>query len=548
MSKATALAQMRALTYKEAGYWGSKTLLDYWDQAVAKNPQREAVVDSHGKRYTYSQLDHDASCIASFLYETGVRPGDFVSFQLPGWSEFTVLLVACLKANAVINPILPNLRLHELTFILKKCESKVLFMPKTYRQYDYEQLKPDLFKHIPSIKKIVMLDKYQDQSNEAEWQNILSYPLAHFPDHQSSSDALAAVLFTSGTEGNPKGAMHTHNTILASENAFNTRLGLNENDVMLMPAPLAHATGILHGVISPFLIGAKSVLQDRFKAQEALQLIENERCTYSMGSTPFIMDLIEEIDHKTYDISSLRFFLCGGAPIPRPVIEQSLDVGIKLITVYGSTESPPHTSTKPNDPIEKLIFTDGVAFEGTQVRIVNEQHEDVAMGEQGEEASRGPAVFIGYYKEPDLTQQVLDKEGWYYSGDLCTMDRDGYICLTGRKKDIIIRGGENISSKELENILMSNNNIKEAAVVAMPDKRMGEKACAYVVLKDPNLGLTFEEMIKDFATSHVAKYKYPERLEICAELPKTPSGKIKKYLLRKDIAAKIMQETKSDLI
>ena len=210
--------------------------------------------------------------------------------------------------------------------------------------------------------------------------------------------------------------------------------------------------------------------------------------------------------------------------------------------MYGSTESVPHTASRIDDSPERIINTDGIAMPGIEVRIVDENHELLPIGVQGEEASRGPNVFVGYLKEPELTNHVLDSEGWYYSGDLCTMDNDGYIRINGRKKDIIIRGGENISSTEIENILLQHPNIKEAAVVGMPDERLGERSCAYVVLNNPEKGLTLDSVKAFFSYMNVAKYKYPERVEILEKMPKNESCKIKKFVLREDIKNKLKEK------
>lgn len=533
-------AQRKA--YRQKGYWGDATLADYWQMAVFGAPDKTAVVDLQGACYTYAELDDAAGRVAAFLKETGVTPGDFVSFQLPGWAEFTVVYMACLKAGAVANPVHPGFRAEELLYTLNKCETKVFFIPSSFRQYDYPAMMTSLAPKIPSLREVVVVEKEKKAAQGIALGRIIREYSPLPSNGVRSADDLAAVLFTSGTEGFPKGVMLTHNNIIASEKALAAALNITYLDVMLMPAPVAHAIGFHHGVTLSFMLGAKSVLQDIFKPGITLQLIERERCTCSMGATPFVYDILRTLRKKKYDISSLRFFLCGGAPIPRHMVKESLEAGMKVMGVYGSTESVPHTAVRPGDSIEKIIGTDGVAVPTVEVKVVDESRREVPAGVQGEEASRGPAVFVGYLKEPALTAKVLDDQGWYYSGDLCTMDRDGYIRITGRKKDIIIRGGENISSTEVENILLQHPNVREAGVVAMPDQRLGERACAYVVLDNPDQGLTLEEMRVFFKEKDVAKCKYPERIEIVEILPRTASGKIKKVSLRQDIKEKLKQE------
>ncbi|NLI13465.1 MAG: medium-chain fatty-acid--CoA ligase [Peptococcaceae bacterium] len=536
------LDESRKLEYRRKGYWGDATLADFWQMAVLSAPEKTAVIDLQGTCYTYAELDDAAGRVAAFLKEAGVAPGDFVSFQLPGWAEFTVIYVACLKAGAVANPVNPGFRAEELSYTLNKCETKVFFIPSHFRHFDYPAMMTSLAPKIPTLRKVVVVEKEKKIDEGISLCKVIKEysPLAG--NRVRNADDLAAVLFTSGTEGFPKGVMLTHNNIIASEKALAAALNFTYLDVMLMPAPVAHAIGFHHGVTAPFMLGAKSVLQDMFKPDITLGLIEREKCTCSMGATPYVYDILRTLRTKRYDISSLRFFLCGGAPIPRHMVKESLEAGIKVMGVYGSTESVPHTAVRMDDPFERIVNTDGVAVPSVEVKVVDEARRQVPAGVQGEEASRGPTVFVGYLKEPALTASVLDDQGWYYSGDLCTMDDNGYIRINGRKKDIIIRGGENISCTEVENILLQHPNIREAGVVAMPDQRLGERACAYVVLNNPDQKLTMEEMRAFFDKKDVAKCKYPERLEIVDSLPRTASGKIKKVLLRQDIKEKLKKE------
>ncbi|MBM4762861.1 medium-chain fatty-acid--CoA ligase [Bacillus sp. B15-48] len=535
MSLGIKLSEARKREYRQKGYWGDATLADYWNMSVLSFPDKIAVIDVQGSQYTYAELNEAAGKTAAYLKEVGVKPGDFVSVQLPGWSEFVIIYVACMKVGAVLNPILPNLREGELTYILNKCESKVLFIPSLFRKYDYTRFLHSLMPNVPSLEAIVFVEKDSKVEVGISLEQILhTYsPLAQ--DSKYSADDLAAVLFTSGTEGLPKGVMLTHNNIIASEKAYAARFNLTYQDVILMPAPIAHATGFHHGVTATILLGAKCVFQDIFKPDISLELIEREKCTCGNGATALVYDIMRTLKNREYNISSLRFFLCGGAPVPRHMVKNAMDMGIKVIGVYGSTESVPHAAASLNDPLEKFIYTDGKPLPGVEIKIVDELRQQVPAGIQGEEASRGPNVFVGYLKEPGLTNRALDDEGWFYSGDLCIMDDDGFISISGRKKDIIIRGGENISSSEVESILLQHPNILEAAVVGMPDKRLGEKTCAYLVLKDCEQGLTIEEVQDFFMRMNIAKYKFPERIEIWDQLPRTESCKIKKYILREDI-------------
>lgn len=538
------LNEHRKIEYRKKGYWGDATLVDYWNMSALSSPEKVAVIDLQGDSYTYAELDNAAGRVATFLREVGVVPGDFVSFQLPNWSEFTVIYVACLKIGAIVNPICPGYRAEELLYILGKCESKVLFIPAEFKNYDYTSMLPFLKSKLSNLIKVVVVEKGNKVNAGITFDKIIRKYLPIKDDIICNSDDLAAVLVTSGTEGFPKCVMLTHNNIIASEKAFAATLNINYSDVMLMPAPVAHATGFHHGVTLPFMLGAKSVLQDIFKSATSLKLIESERCTCSMGSTPFVYDILHMLQTQKYDISSLRFFLCGGATIPRNLVKDSLKVGLRVLACYGSTESVPHIVVPPDASFDRTISTDGVTIPSVEVRVVDELRRPVSALVEGEEASRGPNVFMGYLKEPELTAKVLDDEGWYYSGDLCIMADDGYIKITGRKKDIIIRGGENLSSTEIENLLLQHPNILEVSVVGMPDERLGERACAYIVLDSVDKELTLEKIKAFLCRNNVCKIKYPERLEIVKSLPRTASGKVRKNVLRKDIKDKLQQERK----
>ncbi|MDD9146936.1 medium-chain fatty-acid--CoA ligase [Sporolactobacillus sp. CQH2019] len=532
------LTQSQVHKYRCEGQWGDATLADYWRMAVLCFPDKVAVSDSHGKCFTYRETDCAADKVAAFLIKTGVCPGDFVSVQLPGWAEFAVIYAACLKVGAVINPILPNFQLHELSYILNKCESKVLFMPVRFRKQDYLSNISPLKTDVPSLKKIVAVEKEDETAGQLTLSKILE-PFAPAAGYRlRRADDLAAVLFTSGTEGFPKGVMLTHNNIIASERAFCANFHLDYLDKIFMPAPVAHAIGFHHGVTASFMLGATCLLEDVYCAEEAVRLITEECCSIAMASTPVVYDLIRCLHEQKRTLPSLHVFLCGGSAVPRMLLQQALTVGLRIMSIYGSTESVPHTAAKPDDPAD-LLLTDGCALPGIEIKVVDKSRKEVDSGTEGEEASRGPNVFVGYLKEPDLTAKVLDDDGWYYSGDLCRQDPRGYIRITGRMKDIIIRGGENISSAEVEWILMQHPNVSEASVVGMPDKRLGERSCAYVVLKNPAKGLTLPEVQKFFRCLHVAKYKYPERIEVVGQLPHTASMKVKKYILRKDIRRKM---------
>ena len=533
--------EQRRAAYRQQGLWGDASLADYWQQTARAMPDKIAVVDNHGASYTYSALDHAASCLANWMLAKGIESGDRIAFQLPGWCEFTVIYLACLKIGAVSVPLLPSWREAELVWVLNKCQAKMFFAPTLFKQTRPVDLILPLQNQLPQLQQIVGVDKLAPASSLSLSQ-IIADNTSLTTAITTHGDELAAVLFTSGTEGLPKGVMLTHNNILASERAYCARLNLTWQDVFMMPAPLGHATGFLHGVTAPFLIGARSVLLDIFTPDACLALLEQQRCTCMLGATPFVYDLLNVLEKQPADLSALRFFLCGGTTIPKKVARECQQRGIKLLSVYGSTESSPHAVVNLDDPLSRFMHTDGYAAAGVEIKVVDDARKTLPPGCEGEEASRGPNVFMGYFDEPELTARALDEEGWYYSGDLCRMDEAGYIKITGRKKDIIVRGGENISSREVEDILLQHPKIHDACVVAMSDERLGERSCAYVVLKAPHHSLSLEEVVAFFSRKRVAKYKYPEHIVVIEKLPRTTSGKIQKFLLRKDIMRRLTQD------
>ena len=535
----------RIAEFRRAGYWGDAGLYDYWRLAFLSGPEREAVVDSRGHRASYRQVDAVASRLAGFLREAGVRHGDVVSVQLPNWLEFLEVDVACLKLGAIINPMLPQHRFNEVGYFVDTCGSRAVVMATQFHTTDYRELADRVSSECPQVRALVIVENggVTDDRFTTFGEAARHDPLSEDQCSPGRGTDVAAVLFTSGSEARPKGVMLTHDNVLAGERAFAGDLGIGFADRMFMPAPVAHATGYLHGVTLPFIVGGTSVLLDTFCGSAAVAMVNAERATCGMGATTIIRDMFDaaQVCEPFYD--GLRFLCCGGAPVPRDLVERALSVGVALHSVYGSTESAPHTLTRPDDPIDRVIGTDGRAVSGTRVKIVDPRtRAELPAGSEGEEASRGPGVFAGYLGDPELTATVVDADGWYYSGDLAVSDEDGYVRITGRLKDVIVRGGANISATEVEAILGRHPAVKDVAVVAMPDRRLGECACAYVVQRPGSAPLDLTEVCRFFGEQEVAKCKTPERVEIVDSLPMTPAGKVRKVELREQIAAKIALE------
>ncbi|MDO4291339.1 MAG: medium-chain fatty-acid--CoA ligase [Eggerthellaceae bacterium] len=522
--------------YYEQGFWGTDTLLDVWNARLTRFAEREYVADDQGSRFTYGQIDQAAARFASWLDEAGVRAGDVVSFQFPTWAEFCVVYVACLKVGAVMHPLPRNFNDADLTYIMNLVETKAFVCPTRFRNVDYEQQALSVRDDIPSLSAIAVVDKFEPAHAglPALSEICSSYePFARTPE--VSSDDVACILSTSGTTGKQKAVLLTHNNMLFSERSFCRAAERTQDDVMFMASPLNHAVGFWHGLVSPMILGGRSVLMQDFKPDAAIRLMNAEKCTWSMGATPFIYDMLKCIEHEGGPaIETLELFLCGGAPVPSRLVKCAHAHGVNLCEIYGSTESCPHVYVPPRDCLEWNGAWSGIPYEGIEIKIVDACGNEVPRGEQGEEISRGPHQFVGYLNERERTDRVLDDEGWFHSGDLGYMDEEGRLRINGRKKEIIIRGGENICAREIDDDLIGCPGIAETATIGMPDERLGERICTFAVPTGdarPSLG----EVTAYLAGKHVAKRLWPERIEYIERIPKTPTGKVKRFVLSDEL-------------
>lgn len=531
--------------YRGSGFWGDASLHDYWRLAVLSAPEREAVVDARGTRWTYAQVEDLAARIAGHLRDAGVERGDVVSVQLPNWAEFLAVNVACLKLGAVVNPMLPAHRRTELSYRLDACGSTALVMATQFRSMDYRELVAHLVDATPGVRTVLLVENGGVPAGRftSFGEAARHDPLPEPAGEPGRGTDVATVLFTSGSEAKPKGVLLSHDNVLAAERGFAYDLNLGGVDRLFMPAPIGHATGYLHGMTMPYVIGGTAVLLDQFSGPAAQAMIEAERCTWAMGTTSVVSDLCDACEQAGATLHGVRSLCCGGAPVPRRLFERVRRLGTRLHSVYGSTESAPHMLVRHDDPDEVAINTDGRAVTGTQVKVVDPKtRRTLPPGMEGEEASRGPGVFLGYLGDPEVTARAMDTDGWYYSGDLAVLDSAGYLRVTGRIKDVIVRGGENISATEIEGIIREHADVRDVAVVGMPNERLGECACACIVLAPGRSPVDLVGLRDFFVERGVAKYKIPERIEIMANLPMTQSGKVSKGDLRIRIAELLAAE------
>ncbi|MFH1341439.1 MAG: AMP-binding protein [Pseudomonadota bacterium] len=531
------LSDQRKQAMRAAGFWSDQTLLEVFSKNARNDPGRIAVVgyeDASNRRtaLTYGELQQTADRIAANLLRLGVSPGEVVSYQLPNWWQFVALHLALLRIGAVTNPVMPIFRDREMEFMLTLAETRVLIVPRRFRDFDHAAMADRLKVKVPTLEQVVVIGS----GDNRDFETVLNAPQKPLePTTATSADQVVQLLYTSGTTGEPKGVMHTSNTLLNSVRYFEDRVRLIANDVVLMASPMAHQTGFLVGLLLPLYLGGRVVLQDIWNPAKAVDIIETERVTMTMASTPFLADLTAEAERRPEALRSLRTFVSAGAPIPRVLVRQATqNLGAHIVSGWGMTENGLVTTTKLDDPPEKIFETDGCPSQGMEVRIVDGGGKVLPHDEEGRLQARGPGTFVGYLKRPHL--YAVDQDGWFETGDLARKDKDGYIRITGRTKDIVIRGGENVPVIEIEQLMYRHPAVQEVAIVGVPDERLGERACACVVLREGAL-LTLADLMAYMAENAVAKNYWPERIEVLDALPKTPSGKVQKFRLREIVSS-----------
>ena len=528
---ATAKRGMSRDHFREAGYWLDKTVDQLLTEAAARTADKISIVADRADReqlrvFTYRELEALAERAASSLRKLGVGPGDVVTVQLPNWWEFVVTAFACSKIGAILNPVMPILRERELLYILNFCEAKVFVVPKLYRGFDHSMMAEGMRAELPHLKHLIVVDGEGSSSFERTL-------LAAEPAGKNAGlrpDDMSVLMFTSGTTGEPKGVIHTSNSLIGCTKALTERFGLDASDVLLVASPVGHMTGYTAVVLLSVYLGGTMVLQDVWEPKRGVSLMARQGVTYTAASTPFLSDICDAVKAGAPRPASLRSFLCGGAPIPSVLIERAAsELGIKVCSLWGMTEVLSGTLTEPSRASDKLPTTDGRALEGMEVRIVDFDGKPVPTGQSGRLLVRGCQMFTGYYKRPEL--KTFDAEGWFDSGDLAYMDSEGYVRISGRVKDVLIRGGENVPVVEIENLLYKHPAVAAVAVVGYPDARLGERGCAFIVSK---AGTTIDlaAMQAYLAECKMAKQFWPERVELVTELPRTASGKIQKFKLR----------------
>lgn len=524
------------LDYRRRGLWPQVTLADRVRAIARDAPESIAVVDgADDRRITYGQLVEDASRIAGYLRSQGVAAGDGVSVQLPNRYETVAVDVAVLMLGARLNPLLPDYRKHELTHILGVSEARAYFTPGSHRGFDHAELAGALVDELPALQTHVVVSDQSGHGGTDIADVLTSEPLVDFPEVDPS--AVSELIFTSGTESRPKAVMHSEETLNHSVMATARHLGLTDHDIVWMPSPIGHSTGLNFGVRMALLNGLPVILQDRWDAAAAARIIEMHRPTYTLAATTFLADLLRVAREESRDVSSLRFFGCGGAPVPGELVRSAEAAGIGVQRLYGSTEGLIMTWNQASSPQSKRETTDGVRLEDVEIQVWDAHEQRVTPGFPGELAVRGPNVCLGFFADSERTRSSFTPDGWLRTGDLGTLDADGYVTIVGRKKEVIIRGGLNIAPREIEDLISEMPEVLEVAVIGLPDERLGEVVCACIVPTRPD-ALGLDDLVTFLRARDVAAYKLPQRLKVLESLPRTATGKLRKV----ELAAAVRQE------
>ena len=517
---------------KAAGFWRDETINVFFQRALARFPDKTAIVAySQGQaqpiRMSYRELDRRADLIARGLVALGVGRSDVVTFQLPNTWEFIAICLACARIGAAANPVMPIFRQNELNFMLNFGESKVFIVPKRFRNFDHEAMAVEMLPGLPHLKQLVVIGGEGENSFDKLLMREDTPPLA---GPGLEPDDVLLLMYTSGTTGEPKAVMHTSNTLFSNLHAYIKAMELSESDIVLGASPMAHLTGYGFLVMVPLILNSSVVLQDVWDPKQALQIARAEGVTFSMASAAFVSDLCLAVENGEPPAPSFTKFSCAGAPIPPVVIERANRLmNMRVCSAWGMTECGAVTITEPARALEKSSVSDGRPVPGIEIRVVDANGNLLPPNETGELQIRGASLFGGYLKRPHLNATSAD--GWFDTGDRAFIDDEGYLRINGRSKDIVIRGGENIPVMEVENLLYKHPSIQACAVVGYPDKRLGERACAFVTLK-PGARFSFEEMVRYLDEQKLTKQYIPERLEIVDSMPATPSGKLQKFKLR----------------
>lgn len=530
--------------YRDAGLWSDETMFDLLSVQSEQRPDKVFATDGQ-RSLTYREMHDSALRLAAGFHARGWRAGDTVAVHLPNWVEFIEVVTALSRLGIITVPIMPIYRRDEVGYVAGHADIRAIITPSTFKGFDYLDMYRDVRRERPDLE-ILVARPDADAIAGTDGSGVSTLDSARagtVPDDtdlpaQPSPDDPFLIVYTSGTTSRPKGCIHTFNTYCSGARTLTKAFGYTEDDVQFGPSPITHTTGLVTSVLVPLLNGAATHVMAEWEPKRGAAEIARFGCTQAVTATTFLQMLLEAFDSERDNLSSLRLWVCAGAPIPRAVVERAHQTlpHLKVLSLYGRSENLMTTTCTVADDTSRALNSDGSAQPGHEVAVVDEHGSEVPRGAEGDIAYRGPSHMIGYLGDPAETAALFTPDGLSRSGDLGVMDADGYVRVTGRTKDIIIRGGMNISARELEDHLVAHPALSDSAVVGYPDDRLGERVAVFVVTRQGHPEPTVEDL-RTYLTGHgVAIQKTPEKVISLGNLPMTATGKVQKHVLRKQVA------------
>ena len=539
--------------YYRSGLWSTETFHDLLVRRVHENPDKIFATDGT-KSLTFRELFDAGQRLAVGLHRQGLRRGDTAAVQLPNWVEFIQVLAALSRLGVIMVPIMPIYRHEDVSYVLSNAGVRAVFTPAHFSKFGYLDMYLDLRREHPDLTIVVARpDSVAQAVVDADANVFALQGLEADTDDDSARQELDdlpgpddpfVIVYTSGTTSRPKGCVHTFNTYCAGSRALVGPFGYTESDVQFGPSPIAHTTGLVTSVLLPMLTGAATHVMAKWDPARGIDEIQRFGCTAAVTAPTFLHTLLSEYDPQSHDLSALRLWTCAGAPIPGAVVERAGATlpNIKVLSLYGRSENLVTTTCSVTDDVSRALTSDGKAMPGAEVKIVDDNGNEVPRGAEGDIAYRGPAHMIEYLGNPEETAALFTKNGFSRSGDLGKMTDDGYVRVTGRTKDIVIRGGMNISVREIEDHLAHHPALHAFSVVGMPDERLGERVCCFVVTASGHDTPTVDDLREFLLEKGMPIQKTPERVVAVDTLPMTATGKVLKHQLRKDIERRLEDE------
>jgi len=531
--------------YRAEGAWDDRSLGQFLSDSLLEDPTRRFRIWSPTHPYagTVGEVYEEALRVAGGLRALGLGPGDVVAFQLPNWVEAAITFYACAMLGVTLVPIVHFYGPKEVGFILRQSRARVLVIVSRIGQRDFLAELATIRDGLADLERVIVVGEVASASASASASDGSTSDDIPFDELRKAEpidgpvavdpDGAALIAYTSGTTADPKGVVHTHRTIGCEVRQLSGHQSERDRP-SLTGAPVGHAIGMLGGLMCPLVIGRPLYLIDGWDPPTVLNAMVEEQIAAGSGSTYFFTSLLDCPGFGPEHVELMRYIGLGGSPIPNAVSERADELGISLVRSYGCTEHPSVTGSQHSDPREKRIHTDGCPLEWVEVRTVDEEGHDVGVGRPGEILTRGPDRFAGY-TDPALTDAAVDEDGWFRTGDVGVLDPEGYLTITDRVKDIIIRGGENVSAAEVEQLLAHMKGVAEVALVAAPDERLGEHGCAFFRMQPGSEAPDLEAVRSHLAAAGLARQKWPEELRVVDDLPRTASGKVQKFVLREQL-------------